>query len=83
MTDERTLKERAHGVDATLRVGKGGIESVVEELDSQLGERELVKVKFLRAARSAGTTDELAAALGERADAEVVETRGNTATYHR
>ncbi len=82
MTDERTLKERAHGVDATLRVGKGGIESVVEELDSQLDDRELVKVKFLRAARGAGTTDELADELAERMDAEVVETRGNTATYH-
>jgi RNA-binding protein len=82
MTDERTLKERAHGVDATLRVGKGGIDSVVEELDSQLGERELVKVKFLRAARGAATTDELAASLGERVGAELVETRGNTATYH-
>ena len=81
MTDER-LRKRAHGVDATLRVGKGGIESVVEELDSQLDDRELVKVKFLRAARGAGTTDELATDLAERAGAEVVETRGNTATYH-
>ncbi|WP_049998454.1 YhbY family RNA-binding protein [Halococcus sediminicola] len=82
MTDERTLKERAHGVDATLRVGKGGIGSVVGELDNQLDDRELVKVKFLRAARSAATTDELAHDLAERANAEVVETRGNTATYH-
>jgi RNA-binding protein len=82
MTDER-LRERAHGVDATLRVGKGGVESVADELDSQLGERELVKVKFLRAARGAGTTDELADDLRERVDAELVETRGNTATYHR
>ena len=81
MTDER-LRERAHGVDATLRVGKGGIESVVEELDSQLKERELVKVKFLRAARGTKTTEELARSLAERVGAEVVETRGNTATYH-
>lgn len=82
MTDERTLKERAHGTDATLRVGKAGIESVADELDNQLGDRDLVKVKFLRAARGAGTTDELAARLGERVGAELVETRGNTATYH-
>jgi RNA-binding protein len=81
MTDERTLKERAHGVDATLRVGKGGIESVAAELDSQLGERELVKVKFLRAAREE-PTDELAERLAERVGAELIETRGNTATFH-
>ncbi|EMA49386.1 hypothetical protein C448_01849 [Halococcus morrhuae DSM 1307] len=82
MTDDRTHRERAHGVDATLRVGKGGIESIADELDSQLDDRELVKVKFLRAARGGTTTDELASSLGERVGAELVETRGNTATYH-
>jgi RNA-binding protein len=80
--DEQTLKERAHGVDATLRVGKSGIESVTDELDSQLTDRELVKVKFLRSARGGTTTDELARDLAERVGAELVETRGNTATYH-
>jgi RNA-binding protein len=82
MADERTLKERAHSTDATLRVGKSGIDAVTDELDSQLKERELVKVKFLRAARGGTTTDELAADLGERVGAELIETRGNTATYH-
>ena len=82
MSDERTLGERAHGVDATLRVGKGGIESIAAELDNQLTERELVKVKFLRAARGEGSTDELAERLAERVGAELIETRGNTATFH-
>lgn len=81
-SDEQTLRERAHGVDATLRVGKSGIESVADELDTQLKERDLVKVKFLRSARGGTTTDELAADLGDRVGAEVIETRGNTATYH-
>ena len=81
-TDERTLKERAHGTDATLRVGKAGVESVAGELESQLTERELVKVKFLRAARGGDSTDELAVDLAERVGAELVETRGNTATFH-
>ena len=81
-TDEGTLRERAHGVDATLRVGKAGIESVVGELETQLRERDLVKVKFLRAARGDGSTDELARDLADRVDCELVETRGNTATFH-
>lgn len=81
-TDERTLKERAHGTDATLRVGKSGIESVADELDSQLKERDLVKVKFLRSVRGGTTTDELARSLCDRVDAELIETRGNTATFH-
>jgi RNA-binding protein len=76
------FRERAHDLDATVRVGKGGIEAVSEELAGQLEGRELVKVKFLRAARSGTSTDELAERLAELAGAELVETRGHTATYH-
>lgn len=81
-TDEGSLSERAHEADATLRVGKAGVESVVEELESQLRERELVKVKFLRSARAGTSTDVLAGDLAERVGCELIETRGNTATYH-
>jgi len=76
------LRKRAHDVDATLRVGKGGIESVADELSTQLGERELVKVKFLRSARGGTTTGELAEALAERVGADLVEQRGHTAVFH-
>jgi RNA-binding protein len=76
------LHERAHDVDATLRVGKAGIESVADELRTQLKERELVKVKFLRSARGGTTTEELADDLAALVDAEVVETRGHTAVFH-
>lgn len=81
MSDNR--RERVHDLDVTVWVGKAGIESVVEELSDQLGDRELVKVKFLRAARGGTTTDELAAALAERTGAELVETRGHTAVFER
>lgn len=80
MSDD--LRERAHAVDATLRVGKGGIESVTDELSTQLEEREVVKVKFLRSARGGTTTAELAEALAERVGAELVEQRGHTAVFH-
>ena len=80
---DRTLRERAHDVDVTVWVGKAGIEAVVGELSDQLDDRELVKAKFLRAARGGTTTEELAAGLAERVSAEVVETRGHTAVFHR
>ncbi|EMA55612.1 MULTISPECIES: YhbY family RNA-binding protein [Halococcus] len=80
--DERTLKKRAQTTDATLRVGKGGVDAVADELESQLRDRDLVKVKFLRAARGGTTTDELADRLAAQAGADVIETRGNTATYY-
>jgi len=78
----KDLRERAHDLDATVWVGKRGIDPVVDELREQLDERDLVKVKFLRAARGGTTTGELAADLAERADADVVETRGHTGVFH-
>jgi RNA-binding protein len=80
MSDD--LRKRAHDVDATLRVGKGGIESVADELSTQLDERELVKVKFLRSARGGTTTEALAETLAERVGADLVEQRGHTAVFH-
>jgi RNA-binding protein len=77
------LRKRAHDLDVTVWVGKSGIEAVVDELDDQLRERDLVKVKFLRSARGGTTTEELAAELAERADAELFETRGHTAVMVR
>lgn len=82
MNDEE-LRKRAHDADVTVWVGKGGVEAVVDELADQLADRELVKAKFLRAARGGTTTDELAEELAAAAGAELFETRGNTAVYVR
>ena len=80
--DRHALRQQAHDLDVTVWVGKAGVDAVVDELRDQLDDRELVKVKFLRAARGGTDTDELAADLAERVDADLVETRGNTAVYH-
>ncbi len=76
-------RERIHNLDVTLWVGKHGIESVVEELDDQLGNREFVKVKFHRSARAGADAETLADDLAGRVDASVVETRGHTAVIER
>jgi RNA-binding protein len=76
-------RERVHDLDVTVWVGKGGIEPVVAELSDQLGERDLVKAKFLRAARGGTTTDELAGELADRTSAEVIDVRGHTAVFRR
>ncbi|MCY4730128.1 YhbY family RNA-binding protein [Natronomonas gomsonensis] len=80
---EKDLRQRAHDVEVTVWVGKGGLDPVVEELSDQLQERDLVKAKFLRAARGGTTTEELAEELAERVSGEVIETRGHTAVFHR
>ncbi|WP_256299532.1 YhbY family RNA-binding protein [Haloarchaeobius salinus] len=76
------LRKQAHDLDVTVWVGKSGIESVTAELEDQLKSSELVKAKFLRAARGGTSTEELAEELAELVDAELIETRGNTAVYH-
>lgn len=82
MTEE-DLRARAHDADVTVWVGKSGLDPVVEELSDQLDDRDLVKVKFLRAARGDATVDDLAGDLADRVGAEVVDTRGHTAVVHR
>lgn len=76
------LREEAHDVDVTVWVGKNGIEAVVDELEDQLQNEKLVKVKFLRSARGSADTETLAAELAERVNAELIETRGHTAVLH-
>ena len=80
---ETERRQRIHELEVTLHVGKGGIDPVVDELADQLGERQFVKAKFLRAARGGTTTGELASELAGRVDAEVVRTRGHTAVFER
>jgi RNA-binding protein len=81
--DTHALRKRAHDLDVTVWVGKSGVDAVVDECDDQLQDRELVKVKFLRSARGGTDVESLAAALADRAGADVVETRGNTAVLYR
>lgn len=82
MTDE-DIRRQIHDLDVTVWVGKGGIETVADELRDQLDERDLVKVKFLRAARGGTSTDDLADDLADAVEAETVDVRGNTAVYRR
>jgi len=78
-----TREQRLHDLDVTVWVGKNGIDAVTDELADQLGSREFVKVKFLRAARGGTDTGTLAADLADRVDGTVVRTRGHTAVIER
>jgi RNA-binding protein len=77
------LRRRAHDLDVTVWVGKGGIDPVVDELDDQLANTDLVKIRFLRAATAGSSVEERAEELADRVAADLVETRGRTAVMHR
>lgn len=76
-------RKKMHTLDVTLWVGKKGIDPAVDELVSQLEERQFVKVKFHRSSRAGSDTEELAAELANRVDGAVVDTRGHTAVIER
>jgi RNA-binding protein len=80
---DEDLRAEAHDLDVTVWVGKAGVDAVVDELDDQLTDRGMVKAKFLRAARGGTTTGDLAEELADRVGADLLETRGNTAVFHR
>lgn len=67
-----------HDLPVTLWVGKAGVESVTEELASQLEDREYVKVKVLRSARHETTIDAVASRLAQQVDGTIVDVRGHT-----
>lgn len=79
----KDLKSRAHDTEVTVWVGKSGLDPIVDELSDQLADRDLVKVKFLRASRGGTTVEKLAADLADQTNAELIDTRGHTAVYHR
>ena len=80
---KQDFTSQIHDLEVTVWVGKSGIDPVADELSDQLADRELVKVKFLRAARGGTTTESLAAELADSVTAELVDTRGHTAVYTR
>jgi len=79
----KSRDQRIHDLDATLRVGKHGVDSVADELGSQLDDNQFVKVKFLRAARGGTTTEALADELADHVSADVAQVRGHTAVFER
>lgn len=72
-----------HELDVTLWVGKDGIDPAIDELDSQLEDRDAVKVKFQRAASAGEDVEDLAAELADAASGTVGDVRGNTAIIYR
>lgn len=81
--EDQESSDHIHDLDATIRVGKGGIEAVTQELESQLKHRSHVKVRFLRSARGESDTENLAIRLADETESELLDVRGHTAVFHR
>ena len=73
-------------MDATLKIGKGGLEKIVDEADAQLKANKEIKIKVNRniiEGRKNEFTRGLAEALAEKTGAEIVWVKGRTFVLKR
>lgn len=80
---KQQYRAEATGLDASINIGKSGIESVVSELKKQLKASKMVKAKFLKSAFVETDKKELAEKLANLTNSDLVELRGNTAVFRR
>jgi len=85
--NEKKLRKQAlnPSLEVTMRVGKSGLtESVVEELDSQLKSRTMVKAKLNRGlADDSDDRENLWQMLAELTSSKLILMRGNIAVFYR
>lgn len=73
------LRGQAAKMEAATHIGKNGITpSLIEEINRQLKDNKLVKIKVLKSALEEMSREELAKALAEKTGAELIEVKGNT-----
>ncbi len=76
--DIEKVKEKGQSLQTTLHVGKNGVtDSLIEELDNQLDNNEIVKIKILRN-NPVQDVEEIAKEIKEKSIGELAETRGKT-----
>ena len=82
----RQLRSEGQGIQATVHVGKDGLDAgVLAELDAQLKRHHLVKVRIQHGAVGGDRKSEqdLAQELASSLEADLVERRGHTALIYR
>ena len=76
-------RKSATAIEPALQIGKSGIEAVVDELRTQLKNKKLIKVKFLKTAIYEKDKLEMSEKLANMTGSELIEVRGNTAVFRR
>jgi RNA-binding protein len=80
----RALIRKSSDTDATIWIGKSGLTSEIkEQIDRQLGSRELVKVKVHKTGVEDSTVNELAAQVAKDTASRVLDVRGRTFSLFR
>ncbi|ACX72917.1 protein of unknown function UPF0044 [Methanocaldococcus vulcanius M7] len=80
---KKMLRSKAHDLEPVVWIGKEGSDKVIKEVDRQLKERGLIKVKVRKAALLYEDKYDIAEKLAKTCDAEVVSVVGHVITLFR
>ena len=73
------LRGQAANIEAKTHVGKNGITpSLIEEINRQLKDNKLVKIKLLKSAIEEKPREDVGKELAQETHAELIEVKGNT-----
>lgn len=73
------LRGMAARMEPASHVGKNGVtDSLIEEINRQLKDNKLIKVKVLKSAMDEMSREDIAHLLVEKTGAELIEVKGNT-----
>jgi RNA-binding protein len=73
------LRGTAANIEPATHIGKNGVtDSLIEEINRQLKDNKLIKVKILKSAMESMPREEIASRLAAKTGAELIEVRGNT-----
>ncbi|HEY4675461.1 MAG TPA: YhbY family RNA-binding protein [Candidatus Bathyarchaeia archaeon] len=76
---KRRIKRELSLENPTIRIGKSGVsEQLLGEIEKQLENKEMIKVKILKSALAADEAKQIAVGIAEKAEAFLVEVRGHT-----
>jgi RNA-binding protein len=79
---KRYLRSLAHHLNPIFQVGKGGVnDNMVKQIKEALEARELIKVSILQ--NNLDDKNDVAAALAEGAEAELVQLIGHTVVLYK
>ena len=83
-TEKKQLRTRGKGLKPVLQIGKNGLsEGTIELLSRELKQNELIKVKFLDAAREQTSKKELAKQVCTATGATLIEQIGNVIVIYK
>ena len=73
------LRGMAASIEPATHIGKNGVtDALIEEINRQLKDNKLIKVKVLKSAIEAMPREDIARLLAEKSGSELIEVRGNT-----